>query len=195
MGIRIHMKAICCLTLAAGITLCLPAWGTRRDGTAPNAAQESKPKISPEMERLKFYLGEWDYTETYPKSAAFPNGRQNTGVYTSKPGPGGNSLINTFHSQGPAGDFEGLIVMTWDPREKSYKSYTFGNDSPGGIVQTGKFEDAALVFRLEFTAGGASIKTRNTTRLLEPTKLISEQFITRNDGPETMIVHVEAKKR
>jgi len=47
------------------------------------------------MQRLKFYLGEWDYTEAYSM------GGKNTGGYTSKHGPGGNSLINTrFTRQG-----------------------------------------------------------------------------------------------
>lgn len=78
----------------------------RNENAAGNAAQENNPKSAPEMEKLKFYLGEWNYTGTYP------NGKQNTGVYTSKLGPGGNSLINTFHSQGPVGDFEGLLVIT-----------------------------------------------------------------------------------
>jgi hypothetical protein len=90
------------------------------------------------MERLqKFYLGTWQYTEMYPKSSYVPNGGQNTGTYTSELGPGGNSLINRFHSQGPVGDFEGLLIMTWDPKEKVYKSYIFGNDFPGAIVESG----------------------------------------------------------
>jgi hypothetical protein len=90
------------------------------------------------MERLqKFYLGTWQYTEMYPKSSYVPNGSQNTGTYTSELGPGGNSLINRFHSQGPVGDFEGLLIMTWDPKEKVYKSYIFGNDFPGAIVESG----------------------------------------------------------
>jgi hypothetical protein len=83
------------------------------------------------IERLKFYLGEWDYTEMYPK------GGKNMGVNTNKLGPGGNSLINTFHSTGPSGDFEGLLILTWDANEKAYKAYRFGNDFPGAIVETG----------------------------------------------------------
>jgi hypothetical protein len=67
-----------------------------------------------------------DYTETCPKSAFSQNGGKNTGLYTSKLGPGGNSLMNAFHSQGPVGDFEGLMVMTWDAREKAYKAYAIG---------------------------------------------------------------------
>src|SRR5260370_26214204 len=154
-----------------------------------------KPAIAPaklgaaEMERLKFYLGEWDYTETYP------NGGKNSGVYSSKLGPGGNSLINTCHSQGPVGDFEGLLVMTWDPKEKMYKEYVFGNDFPGALVETGQFEGDALVYRTEMAAQGATVKLRNVTRLTGPGTLVSEQFTAMKDTPEKLFVRVEAKKR
>ncbi len=58
------------------------------------------PGPAPEMQRLqKFYLGTWQYTETYLKGPFAPNGGQNTGTYTSELGPGGNSLINRFHSR------------------------------------------------------------------------------------------------
>ena len=95
-------------TVSVALVLSVPLWAALQEKTA------EKPGAA-EMDRLKFYLGEWDYTETYPKSAFYPNGGKNTGVYTSKLGPGGNSMVENFHSQGPVGDFEGLIVMTWDP--------------------------------------------------------------------------------
>ncbi|HKV24901.1 MAG TPA: hypothetical protein VJN93_09955 [Candidatus Acidoferrum sp.] len=150
---------------------------------------------SAEMARLNFYLGEWDYTETYLKSAAFPNGGQNTGIYMSKAGPGGNSLVNSFHSHGPVGDFEGLLVMTWDPREKCYKMYAFGGDLPGALEETGQFEGDALVYHIEMKMGTKSMKLRNVTRLAAPGKIVSEQFAAQGDGPETLMVHVEATKR
>jgi Protein of unknown function (DUF1579) len=192
MRIRKHAKAAIVFASAVGISLSLPVLAARRGNIAVNAAQESRSKSSPEMEKLNFYLGEWDYTETYGKSA---NGPKNTGVYTSKLGPGGNSLINMFHSQGPVGDFEGLLVFTWDPREKAYKLYVFGNDLPGALVETGAFEGDTLVFRSEITAQGTTVKLRNTTRVTEPGKMVSEQFMARKDAPETLLVHVEAKKR
>jgi len=104
------------------------------------AAQDAEYKASPEMDRLrKLYLGSWDYTETYTKTPFYPQGGSDAGVYTSEPGPGGNSIVNRFHSHGAVGDFEGLLVITWDPKENAYKSYVFGNDFPGCIVQTGQF--------------------------------------------------------
>src|SRR5262249_47602763 len=105
MRIRKHAMPAIALASTVAILLSLPLLATRLE----HQAQESKPKPAPEMEKLNFYLGEWDYTETYGNS---PNAKKNTGVYTSKLGPGGNSLINTFHSQGPVGDFEGLLVIT-----------------------------------------------------------------------------------
>lgn len=192
MKIRKHARVAIVFASTLGILLSLPVAAARRETTTGHEAQESKPKPAPEMEKLNFYLGEWDYTETYGKS---PNGPKNTGVYTSKLGPGGNSLINTFHSQGPVGDFEGLLVITWDPREKAYKAYAFGNDIPGAIIQTGAFEGDTLVFRAELAVPGNTIKLRNTARVTEPGKLVSEAFMTRKDAPEALLVHVEAKKR
>jgi hypothetical protein len=154
----------------------------------PAAAQAAKPG-SVEMERLKFYLGDWDYTEMYPKGA------KNSGVYTSKLGPGGNSLINTFHSQGPVGDFEGMLIMTWDAKEKVYKAYVFGNDFPGAIVETGQFEGDALVYRSELSTERSTLKLRNVTRVTGPGALVSEEFMSVKDGPESLVVRVEAKKR
>jgi hypothetical protein len=188
--------------MVAAIVLSVPLGAALQEKTTEKPAATSaapavpaaKPGVA-EMERLKFYLGEWDYTETYPKSAFAPNGGKNTGVYTSKLGPGGNSLINTFHSQGPVGDFEGLLIMTWDVRENTYKAFVFGNDFPGAVVETGQFEGDALVFRSEFSAGGATMKLRNVARVTAPGKLESEEFMTMKDAPETMLVHVEAKKR
>jgi Protein of unknown function (DUF1579) len=183
-------------TVLIALLLSVPLWAALQEKTSekPAAAPAVKPGAA-EMERLKFYVGEWDYTETYPKSASYPSGGKNTGIYTSKLGPGGHSLINTFHSQGPVGDFEGLLVMTWDPKGKAYKAYVFGNDFPGAIVETGQFEGDALVFRSEFSAGGVTMKLRNVTRVTVPGKIESEEYFAMKDAPETLLVRVEAKKR
>jgi len=180
------------------LLFCVPLWAALQEKTGEKAPATSAAPAKPgaaEMERLKFYLGEWDYTETYPKSASHPEGRKNTGMYTSKLGPGGNSLINTFHSQGPVGDFEGLLIMTWDAKEKTYKEYVFGNDFAGALVETGTFEGNDLIFHAEIPMEGAAMKLRNVTRLTGPRTLVSEQFIAMKDAPEKLLVRVEAKKR
>lgn len=192
------MKTKWNVALIAGmlaISVCAYGGRARQDKSAQKTEPSAAPQPAPEMECLKPYLGEWDYTESYEKSPAFPNGGKNTGVYTSKLGPGGNSLVNHFHSQGPVGDFEGLIVMTWDPKEKAYKAYTFGNGFPGAIIETGQFERDALVFRTEFSMGGATVKLRNVTHFLDSGKFAAEEYATKPGGPETLALRVDGKKR
>jgi hypothetical protein len=191
---RIISAAWALAILAATMTMAARQEKTPEKPAAASATTAGKPGAA-EMERLKFYLGEWDYTETYPKSASSPSGGTNTGVYTSKLGPGGNSLINTFHSQGPVGDFEGLLVLTWDAREKAYKAYAFGNGFPGALVETGQFEGNALVFRSEFPVKGAILKLRNITRVTGSGTLLSEEFMAMKDAPESLLVRVDARKR
>jgi hypothetical protein len=171
--------------------------GWSQDAEKKQSAEKSAP-VKPgaaEMKRLGFYVGNWTYTETYPKSAMVPQGATNTGVYTSKWGPGGNSLLNTFHSKGPAGDFEGMLVLTWDMAEQKYKMYVFGDGFPGAIVETGGFEGDKLVFRGELPTSGVSIKLRNATWLEASGKLISEQYVSSNGAPEKLLVRVEASRQ
>jgi hypothetical protein len=79
------------------------------------------------------------------------------------------------------GDFEGLLMLTWDANEKAYKAYAFGNDYPGAIVETGQFEGDALVYRSELTAGGTSMKLRNVTRVTAPGQLVSEEYVAKKE--------------
>jgi hypothetical protein len=160
------------------------------------AQEKAAPAPVPEMQRLaKFYVGTWDYTETYPKSSFAPNGGKNTGVYISELGPGGNSLINKFHSRGPVGDFEGMLVMTWDPKEKAYKSYIFGNDYPGALVETGQWDGDTLVYRGEFSMGEMKFALRNTAKMAASGKMVAEEYSSTNGAAEALLVTVEATKR
>jgi hypothetical protein len=180
------------LTVAA-FAICTTAFAKHQE--KEKAAQPAAKPGAAEVERLKFYLGEWDYTEIYAKSKELPDGGQDTGVYTSKLGPGGNSLVNTFHTQGPFGDFEGLLILTWDPKEKAYKQYGFANDFAGAIVETGQFEGDALVFRGEFSMGATKVALRNSTRLVAPGKIVSEDFTSANGAPEKLFLRLDATKR
>jgi hypothetical protein len=117
----------------------------------------------PEMQRLsKLYSGTWEYTETYPKSGAV-----NTGVYTSEPGPGGNSIFNRFHSKGPAGEFEGrhrhdlgpagegLQVIHLRQRISGYgpRNRAMGRRCPGVSLRVGRRFHQARVPQCDQAAG------------------------------------------
>src|SRR5258707_4903310 len=83
--------------LAATLTM-----AARQEKTAEKpAAAPKEPRAivgAAEMERLKIYLGEWDYIETYPKSPFSPNGGKNTGAYNSQRRDRGQSIVNSLHA-------------------------------------------------------------------------------------------------
>ena len=192
-GARILGQIVLAILLGgAGFKIASPI--AAKGGTP--AEQGAAMKAGPEMERLqKIYLGTWDYTETYGKSPSAPQGATGSGVYTSELGPGGNSIVNRFHSHGASGDSEGLLVMTWDPKESAYKSYVFGGDFPGCIIETGHFDGDVLEYRAEIAMGGMKLKLRNVTRLAAPDKIVSEEYMAAGEAPEKLFVTVEAKKR
>ncbi len=187
-------KKVYLLRAAVLVLLFLGYWAGRAN--FPLANVQAAPSASPEMDRVaKMYLGTWEYTETYPKTPVTPQGGVNTGIYTSELGPGGNSLVNRFHSHGPVGDFEGLLIYTWDPKEKIYKYYAFGNDFPCAVISTGNFEGDSLVFHGEIEAGDAKIAFRNVARLDEKGTMTVEEFFTMPGKPETLGVTVVAKRK
>ena len=160
--------------------------------TLMSAASPQAPASlpTPEMQRLsKMYVGSWTYTETYP------NGAKNTGTYTSELGPGGNSIINRFHSKGPAGESEGVLVMTWDPAVKAYKCYVLGGDFAGALIETGQWEGETLVFRGEMAAGPAKVAIHSTASLRPDGTLVGDSFSSMNGAPEKLLVHVEAVRK
>jgi hypothetical protein len=190
--LRLRMMSLAGLMLLAVMVGGLSRAQANSQAKSPQSAEakteNAKAKSgADEMNRLGFYVGEWTYTETYP------NGTVNHGTYSSKLGPGGNSLLNTFHSQGPVGDFEGMLVYTWDSVEGKYKAYVFSGDLPGALIETGAFEGEKLVLHGEL--GGGKVLMRNVTWMASPGKLVSETYMSRAGTPEKLLVRVEATKQ
>jgi hypothetical protein len=71
----------------------------------------------------------------------------------------------------------------------------FGNEFPGCIVQTGQFEDDALVFRSDFAAEGLKMALRNVTRVSAVGKIVSEEYIATEGSTEVLIMRVDATRR
>src|SRR5260370_9303205 len=90
------------VAISFALVLSVPLWAALQEKTAekpaPAAAQAAKPGAG-EIDRLKFYLGEWDYTQTYPKSASYPGGGKNTRGQPDHLGPGRTALTEPVHLQ------------------------------------------------------------------------------------------------
>jgi hypothetical protein len=149
----------------------------------------------PEMDRLKFYIGDWGYSEEYPKSELFPNGGHNTGHWAAQSGPSGLSVINAFASYGGGDNYQGMEVMMWDPKAKVYRDHALWYDSSDHWVFTGNFEGETLVYRGEFDFLGKHIKFRSETRPISGGGFTLTEYSSVNGGPEQLMLVGRAEKK
>src|SRR5260370_6933085 len=112
-GLR-HLAVIVMAGLFAGPTVRIAS----QDSNKTAESRIAKVISGSELDRLKFYVGNWDYSEVYEKSVLFPSGGRNTGSWTGQLGPQGRSVISAFVSHGTGDNYEGIEVMTWDPKRK-----------------------------------------------------------------------------
>ncbi len=159
-------------------------------------AQPPAPsKPGPEMDRLKFLIGTWDYNGEYAKSPMVPQGGKESGWYKAEMGPGGFSVIADFEGDGPIGKEIGHQILTWDPKENTYRVYTAGNNFPGVITATARWEGANLVTTTEFSEGGSKINIRSMyTDIQEKSVTIEESFKT-GDAPYQSLIRAKAIKK
>src|SRR5260370_639668 len=135
-----HLAIVVVAALFAGPIVRIAGQDTIKTASGRTARSSS----SPELDRLKFYVGEWIYSEVYEKSVLFPNGGRNTGSWTGQLGPQGRSIINAFVSHGTGDNYEGIEVMTWDPKENLYRDHSLWHDSRDQWTYIGQFAGATL---------------------------------------------------
>ena len=148
-----------------------------------------------EIERLKFYIGQWDYSEIYEKSTLFPDGGKNVGSWTTQLGPQGRSIIHAFISHGSGDNYEGIEVMTWDPKEKVCRDHSLWYDSADQWTYVGHFEGDTLVFRGEFDFDGKHVKFHSETRPSVGGGFTIDEFMSVDGGPEQKVLRGTAVPR
>jgi len=93
-----------------------------------------------------------DYSKTYEKTPFYPQGGIDTGIYTSELGPGGNSIVNRFHSR-----------LRWANLMGCWSLRGMRKRTPTNRTSLATFEGDALVFRSEFAAEGMKLNLRKVT--------------------------------
>jgi ketosteroid isomerase-like protein len=145
-----------------------------------------------ELDRLKFYIGDWDYSELYEKSALFPNGGLNKGRWSAQIGPQGHSIIQAVVSHGTGDNYEGIEVMTWDQKGKVYRDHSLWYDSPDQWSYVGHFDGDTLVYRAEFEQDGKHVKFRSETRPRVGGGFTIDEFASVDGGPEQKLLRATA---
>jgi hypothetical protein len=181
------------LAIAVVVAIMLPAAAQHSKKAAVSAA--AKTTLIPELDQLRFYLGDWSYSETYEKSVLFPNGGQNSGSWTAQVGPQGRSIIHAFVSHGTGDNYEGIEVMTWDAKAKLYRDHSLWYDSPDQWSYIGRFDGDALVYRAEFELNGRHVTFRSETRPLQSGGFTLDEFASVDGKPEQKILRGVALPR
>jgi hypothetical protein len=161
---------------------------------ATAAAQSStdSPKPAPEMEKLiKMWAGHWTTVEQFEPSDEMPQGKQDKGAETMRPGPGGLSLIGDYESHGAP---FGHMVVTWIPKERAYKSYWLDLTQPGVSVSTGRWEGDKLVFTSVDESTGKKLAIRDTYSDITPTSFTDTLETGPIGGPMKKILTVKYTK-
>ena len=153
------------------------------------------PGPGPEMDKMKFLVGLWDYNGEYKKTAMVPNGGKESGWYKAQLGPGGFSLIADFDADGPMGKEIGHELIAWDPGEKAYKVYIAGNTFPGVIAGTGRWEGSNFVTTSEFNYGGTKFTLRSAYKDIQPTSVTIDEESKQGDGPFQLIYTARATRK
>ena len=111
------------------------------------------PKPSPEMQKMsKMLAGTWTTSEMFEVSDMMPKGGKGKGMAVIKPGPGGLSLVEEYHSKGGLGAFSGHGVFWWDDQAKGFKNIWCDTTTPTGCTIAkglGNFDGDKLVFNDE----------------------------------------------
>ena len=202
----IMIKRVAFAAVCLGIVAILAGTFAQRlaDAAASNFHAQSQekrpqppapPKPGPEMDRLKFLVGTWDYDGECPKSPMAPEGGKETGWYKAQMGPGGFSIIADFEGDGPNGKEIGHQVLAWDPKENAYKVYTVGNSFPGVVAGTARWEGATLVTTSEFSEGGSKINLRSVYSDIQEKSTSIEEWFQIGDAPAQLLMKSKATKK
>jgi hypothetical protein len=137
------------------------------------AAAPSPPQPSPEIKRLVEALsGTWSITLKIEPNESLPKGGGGKGEEVWKPGPGGLSLIEDYHSTGDEGEISGWGVAWWDNHAQRYQVTWCDSGNPGGcaVIKHGaKWEGSKVVAMDEWQENGKMVTLKEVFSDITPT--------------------------
>ena len=177
------MKAQLLLVLALIVSLTLVA-----------AAQEKPvaPTPGPELGRLHYFVGSWDYEFTMRSSSYGPGGKM-TGRDQNEMMPGGFFLVSHSKGTGPIGDFSALAVFGYDVQEKMYTYNAFNNWGEREAFK-GTVDGVHWTWLSDSKVAGKMVKTRFSLTEISKESYSMKFEMMNKDGSWTEIMTGKAAK-
>lgn len=151
---------------------------------------------SPEMKKfVDTFSGRWRVTMRVYKSDWFPQDATARGVGTMQAGPAGNSAVESFRSNGPAGNFAGRGLYWYDKQGSAYTGiWCDSMDQNGcGPVGKGRWDGNNFVFENVIDMGNTKMRIRQTFSNFTPGSHDVVMEAGTGDGPmqKMMEMHYE----
>lgn len=106
---------------------------------------------------LKALQGTWAITDTLAPDAKNPKGVVGAGTIVWRPGPGGYSAVEEFHSKQGEQDVTGFGMMWWDEAANGYHTIWCDSTNPGGCIDfknAAKWDGDELVLQEDYESKG-----------------------------------------
>jgi hypothetical protein len=195
---RAGISVLNAIVLAATLAVCTTAASAQEKSATNDAAKPAAaaaPQPGPEMDKLKFLLGNWNVDAEYAKSQMVPQGGKAPGWYRAQLGPGGFSIVADFEADSPFGKEIGHQVLSWDPKQKSYTTVTVGNSFPGVVVGHARWDGENLITESEFESEGGKVGMRATYSRIHEKSTHMEEMVRVGDGPFLLLYWGDATKK
>jgi hypothetical protein len=124
------------------------------------AATGMATKQANEMQKaIQAVQGTWTTKGVIEKSPMMPNGGTDTGTAVFKPGPGGLSMTQDYHSKGALGAFHGFSLIWFDPKDQMFHSMWCDSMTASGCADsgTGKWDGDKIVLNTKMDVGGGKM--------------------------------------
>jgi len=184
-------------TLPLGLVVLL-ALSSIVSGQSSGATAPPSPPPSPEIKRLvEAFSGTWSITLKIEPSESLPKGGGGKGEEVWRPGPGGLSLIEDYHSSGDEGDISGLGVAWWDNNAQRYQVTwcDSGNPDGCGIIKHGaKWEGRTVVATDEWQKNGKKTILKEVFSDFTPTSFKQTLYQGESGGELKMFMSILASK-
>ena len=131
---------------------------TRRASVGSSDPENMASKPAPQIERLLKGLGGiWAITEELAPDASSPKGKTGAGTIVWRPGPGGYSAVEEYHSKQGDNEVSGLGELWWDEAAQGYHTIWCDSTNPGGCIDFKNFarwEGSNLVLQEDYESNG-----------------------------------------
>jgi hypothetical protein len=156
------------------------------------------PPPSLEIKRLVDALsGTWSITLKIEPNENLPKGGGGKGEEVWRPGPGGLSLIEDYHSTGDEGEISGLGVAWWDNNAQRYQVTWCDGSNPEGCVvikHGAKWEGSNVVAMDEWQKNGKKVTLKEVFSDITPTSFKQTLYQGESGGELKMFMSILAAK-